>query len=171
MPTFAYRAVEPAGRRLRGTGDAATAQALADALERRGLVVLDVSAHPAAAPAAGGRRQAVLEVTRALAALLPAGMPLARALSAAANVGDAHAATVLTAVRERIERGDALAAALAEHPAYFSPLYVGLVRAGERSGDLASAYARLATQLERDEELRSRLLSASIYPLLLAGVG
>src|SRR5919108_406389 len=64
-----------------------------------------------------------------------------------------------------------LGAALAEHPTLFSPLYVGLVRAGERSGDLAGAFGRLALQLEREDELRGKLLSVSIYPLLLAGAG
>jgi type IV pilus assembly protein PilC len=48
---------------------------------------------------------------------------------------------------------------------------VGLVRAGEKSGDLDSAFSRLADQLERDEQLRGKVLSASIYPLLLASAG
>jgi general secretion pathway protein F len=53
-------------------------------------------------------------------------------------------------------------------PALFSPLYVGLVRAGERSGALAGAFERLAVQLEREAALRAKLISVSIYPLLLA---
>ena len=62
-------------------------------------------------------------------------------------------------------------AALAAHPHLFPPLYVGLVRAGERSGDIDSAFSRLADQLDRDEQLRGRVLSASIYPFLLAFAG
>src|SRR4030095_803394 len=46
--------------------------------------------------------------------------------------------------RERVDRGDTLSSALAKHPRLFSPLYVGLVRAGERSGDIDGAFARLA---------------------------
>jgi type II secretory pathway component PulF len=53
----------------------------------------------------------------------------------------------------------------------FSPLYIGLVRAGEKSGDVDASFARLADQLERDEQLRGRILSAAIYPFLLATVG
>jgi type II secretory pathway component PulF len=48
---------------------------------------------------------------------------------------------------------------------------VGLVRAGERSGDLEGTFTRLAGQLEREDELRSKLVSAAIYPALLAIVG
>src|SRR5207237_4592641 len=118
-----------------------------------------------------GRRREVLEVTRALAALLPVGMPLAQALNAATGVASGEVRDALVEVRSRVERGDPLSFALAQHPALFSPLYVGLIRAGEKSGDLDNAFARLADQLERDEQLRSRILSAAIYPLMLAAAG
>jgi len=173
---FSYTAVDRSGRRLRGEEAAATAAALTRTLESRGLLVLtvDPAGTASAGPTAGwggNRRREVLEVTRALAALIPAGLPLARALAAAANLTQGEVAEAVEAVRSRVERGDRLAAALADHPRLFPPLYLGLVRAGERSGDLAGAFARLAVQLERDEELRGRLLSASIYPMLLAGAG
>jgi general secretion pathway protein F len=174
MPAFAYRAVDPSGKRLRGAEEASSPKAMTLTLEARGLVVVDVaecSADPGRKPGVFGNREAVLEVTRAVAALLRAGLPLARALGAAAHVATGDTATATQAVRARVERGESLAAALAAHPALFSPLYVGLVRAGERSGDLAGAFARLAEQLERDERLRSRLFSLSVYPLILAAAG
>jgi type II secretory pathway component PulF len=71
----------------------------------------------------------------------------------------------------RISSGCTLADALARHPRSFSPLYRGVVRAGERSGDLAGAFASLATQLDGELRLRSRLLSAMIYPAMLAVAG
>jgi type II secretory pathway component PulF len=106
-----------------------------------------------------------------MAALLPVGMPLAQALSAATGVASGDVKAALNEVRARVERGDPLSTALAEHRRLFSPLYVGLVRAGEKSGDLDGAFARLAEQLDRDEQLRGKILSASIYPLLLATAG
>lgn len=176
MPTYAYRAVDAAGRRSRGRLTAATEAALARELETQGLLVLDVkeSAEAAAGAGAGfspGRRRAVLEFTRAVAALLPAGMPLSRALKAASASLPDSARPVFEAVRARVERGDELHAALAEHPRHFSSLYVGVVRAGEKSGALDDAFARLASHLERDHELRSKLVSMSIYPAMLALVG
>src|SRR5215470_13328366 len=129
MPAFTYDAVDPSGRRLRGREDAATAAALTRTLEERGWLVLDVGETDAAAvPSFGfGRARAVLDVTRALAALLPAGMPLARALGAAAIVSGGPVAGAIASVRERVESGQSLATALAEHPTIFSPLYVGIV--------------------------------------------
>jgi type II secretory pathway component PulF len=175
MPTYAYQAVDGSGKRTRGHAQAASTGALTRTLEERGLLVLDVAeANAAAAARRGfrlGRRREVLEVTRAMAALLPVGMPLAQALNAASGVASGDVRAALQAVRERVERGDTLSVALAEHRGLFSPLYVGLVRAGEKSGDLDSAFARLAQQLERDEQLRGKVLSAAIYPLLLATAG
>jgi type II secretory pathway component PulF len=174
MPTFAYRAVDAAGRRSRGRITATTVTAVARELETRGLLVLDVRESAAAAVGGGfapGRRRAVLDFTRAVAALLPAGMPLSRALKAAITASPASLRPAFEAVRARVERGDELHAALAEQPRLFSPLYVGVVRAGEKSGSLDDAFSRLAAHLERDDELRSKLVSMSIYPVMLAVVG
>jgi general secretion pathway protein F len=173
VPAFAYQAVDLTGKRLRGRAEAATPAALTRTLEDRGLLVLEVDPADAAAESGlgFGRRREVLEVTRALAALLPAGMPLAQALGASSSVASGDVREAMQQVRARVERGDTLSNALAAHPRLFSPLYVGLVRAGERSGDVDSTFGRLADQLERDEHLRGRILSAAIYPLLLATVG
>jgi type II secretory pathway component PulF len=113
----------------------------------------------------------VLEFTRAMSALLPVGMPLAKALDAATGVTTGDVSEVIRDVRSRVERGVPLADALGEHRSLFDPLYSGIIRAGERSGDLDSAFTRLAEQLEREEALRARLVSAAIYPLLLATAG
>jgi type II secretory pathway component PulF len=175
MPTYAYQAVDGAGKRMRGQAQATSSGALTRTLEQRGLLVLEVAESAEGAAGGGGirfgRRREVLEVTRAMAALLPVGMPLAQALNAASGVASGDVRSALQEVRARVERGDTLSSALAEHRHLFSPLYVGLIRAGERSGDIDAAFARLADQLERDEQLRGKVLSAAIYPMLLATAG
>lgn len=175
MPAFVYEAIDPGGKRRRGNAEASTAAALSRTLEGQGLMVLEVEERTEGVESSGGfrfgRKREVLEVTRALAALLPAGMPLAQSLGASVNVAGPELKTVLQTIRARVERGESLALALSSYPHLFSPLYVGLVRAGEKSGQLDSAFERLAVQLERDEQLRSKILSSMIYPMLLATVG
>ncbi len=173
MPLFSFEAVDASGARVRGTESAASASALTTALETRGLYLLDASE---AAPGitrsfSFGHRREVLEFTRAMAALLPAGLPLARALESAAGVTTGAVRDAITDVRERVRRGDALAPSLAVFPTLFTPLYCGIVRAGERSGDVDGAFARLAAQLDREEQLRGRVLTATLYPVLLAVAG
>src|SRR5215470_14248434 len=158
MPNYAYQAVDTSGKRSRGHAQAVSSSALTRTLEERGLFVLEV-AESAEGASSGrgfrfGRRREVLEVTRAMAALLPVGMPLAQALNAASGVASGDVRAALQEIRGRVERGETLSSALAQHRKLFSPLYVGLVRAGEKSGDLDGAFARLAAQLERDEQLR-----------------
>ncbi|HXC25732.1 MAG TPA: type II secretion system F family protein, partial [Gemmatimonadaceae bacterium] len=175
MSTFIYEVVDRSGHTKPGRAEAATAAALTRRLEGEGLMVLDMQERSEGGAAGAGwrpgRRQEVLEVTRAMAALLPAGMPLAQALSAAANVTESDVQGALHTIRTRVERGESLALALSAYPHLFPPLYVGLVRAGEKSGRLDDAFARLASQLEREAALRSKILSAMIYPMLLATVG
>lgn len=172
MPAFTYRAVDPAGKRLRGLEDAPSVQDLTRSLESRGLLLLEVGETDRGTARGGfGRRRAVLEATGALASLLAAGLPLARSLEVAEGLAPGVVGGALAAVRGRVQRGGPVHAALADHPRLFPPLYIGVVRAGERSGDLAGAFSRLEEQLERDQALRSKLVSASIYPLILAVVG
>lgn len=116
-------------------------------------------------------RRAVAEATRSLAALLAAGLPLARALETTRDVAGGRLGEVLDQVLAEVRRGAPLAQALGSHPELFSPLYVGVVRAGERSGRLASITDRLAGELERQEELRQRIVSAAVYPLALVVLG
>src|ERR1700676_5538823 len=104
MPTHAYQAVSASGERLRGQEHAASPGALSRTLEDRGLLVLEVAESDDAATAGGGffkfgRRREVLEVTRAMAALLPVGMPLAQALNAASGVATGDVRAALNEVR------------------------------------------------------------------------
>lgn len=172
---FEYQAVDAQGRRVRGSADAATAAALTHDLEGRGLVVVSVAAaNGAATTQEAGRTspaQDVLEATRALAALLGAGVPLSRALAIGRSVVPAGVAATLDDVRARVATGTSLAEALRRHPRTFTRPYCGVVRAGERSGDLAGAFALLARQLEADGRVRARLVAATTYPALLAVAG
>lgn len=176
MPNFAYNVLDTRGRRQRGFEHSVSAGALTASLEERGFFVVDVTEAAAGATGSGkrfepGKRREVMEVTRAMAALLPTGMPLSQALLASANVASGSVRDAVSEIRSSVERGDTLSAALSRHPALFPPIYIGLVRAGERSGDLDSAFGRLSAQLEREEQLRGKVLSAAIYPLLLAVAG
>ncbi len=153
--------------------DAPTADAAMAKLRARNLIVLDVSTADAPASFFGTRIRSgdLAEFTRALAALLPAGLPLARALGVARDIAPASLRTALADVQERVERGTTFADALAAHPNAFPASYVGLVRAGERAGSLPQSVGRLADAIEGEQQFRAKLLTAAIYPTLLAFVG
>lgn len=174
MPTFRFRAVDAAGRRSSGRIEAATLVDVRSQLGRRDLLLLGArEARPdhVRSGGLGSGRRSLPATTRAIAALLGAGMPVTRALATARVVARGRLGAVLDDVRARVERGSSVADALAYHPDWFGPFYVGAVRAGERGSDLTGAFERLADHIERQEAVRQQLLSASIYPAILAAVG
>jgi general secretion pathway protein F len=186
MPSFRYTAITPAGEVTKGSMDAVSVAAVIEALRRQGNI--PVRADPAASgggflagllatPLGGAarlRRQDVADMTRELAIMLGAGQDLDRALRFLVETApNRRVAGVLDQIRAGVRDGGTLAATLARHPASFSKLYVGLVRAGEAGGTLAGTLERLALLLERERSLSATVTSAMIYPalLLLAAVG
>lgn len=173
MPTYAYRAVTPGGQALRGLEDAPSPTDLERALAARGLYLL--KAEPELVGRARGlrsRRADVVEAIRYLAILVEAGFTLDRALGTTERiVARPDVGQALRGVQERVRGGQSLADAMAASGGVFPPLAVAMSRAGERGGHLSEALNRLATHLEREERIRSHLVSALIYPAMLLTVG
>jgi len=143
-------------------------------LEHRGYTVLSV--RPKSALAAPWRRPAArfptLLFAQELRVLLSAGLPLVEAIE---TLAQKERRDEFRAVLERIagilREGRPLSAALEEFAQAFSALFVATVRASERTGDVAPALARYVVYASQLEAIRKRVLNASIYPLLLIGVG
>jgi general secretion pathway protein F len=124
--------------------------------------------------AAALRRGELVDATRELASMLAAGQDLDLALRfMVEEPPNNRVAAVLGRVRDRVRDGSPLAAALQTEPKSFTRLYIGLVRAGEAGGDLATTLERLAGLLERQRAMTATIQSAMIYPaiLLLAATG
>ncbi len=185
MASFRYVAITPAGEMTRGAMDAASAQAVIEALRRQGNI--PVRADPESggfslsgvlnASLGGGtrlRRQEVADLTRELAIMLTAGQDLDRALRFLVETApNARVAGILDQIRAGVRDGASFATVLARFPTSFPRLYVGLIRAGEAGGVLAATLERLALLLERERSLSATVKSAMIYPsmLLVAAVG
>jgi general secretion pathway protein F len=110
--------------------------------------------------------------TQELLALLEAGLTLVESIEALSEKEN-HGPTRLTLehVSERLRQGRTLSQAMQELPDAFPPLYVATVRATERTGDLPDALRRYAAYQSQLELVRKKVISASIYPLLLITVG
>jgi len=184
MPAFRYVAIAPGGAVTQGVMEAADVASVIDRLRRQGNIPMRAERAERGRLSdwiptlpwrgRGLRQQEVADLTRELAIMLGAGQDLDRALRFLIETAmTPRVVRVLTALREAVRDGSAFAAALAQHPASFTRLYVGLVRAGEAGGALATTLERLATLLERERALASTVTSALIYPavLLLAAIG
>src|ERR1700722_14204018 len=119
-----------------------------------------------------GRRRDILFFTQELSTLLNSGVPLDRALSITSELTTRQQfRTVVLDILRAIKGGKSLADSLALHPAYFSDLFINMVRAGEASGSLGQIFERLSEFERSRDELRSYIVSSMIYPSLLALVG
>lgn len=107
--------------------------------------------------------------TRQMAVMVHAGIQLHMAISFAAE-SDHEMNPLLTEMMRKVESGYTYSAAIAEASRTFDPVYVGLVQAGELSGRLPQMLSRLADVLEREVELRKRLVSVVTYPIVLLSV-
>jgi general secretion pathway protein F len=186
MPLFSYRAVTPAGDVSSGELEAANEAEIVDRLRDQGLLPMQI-AQALGAPAAGERsakpprpglfaprrvtRDNVLGITRELATLLRAGLPLDRALELLINLAPSlPVAVMLQGIRDEVRGGKALSQALDARREQFSRFYVNIVRAGEAGGALGTVLQRLAETMERNKELRESVRSALIYPTILVFV-
>lgn len=172
---FRYRAATAEGQLVEGVIQAASRQTVLDGLRRQRLYPVAVDEAPAATATPLGRRlskrAAVALWTRNVAILLGAGVSVDRALAfTAQQSGHEGLAAALRDVRRAVQSGKTLADALALEGAYFDPLFVAMVAAGEASGALEPVFERLSEQLEEGTELRAQVRSALLYPALMAVV-
>ncbi len=106
--------------------------------------------------------------TRQFATLIGAGLPMSRSLKTAAEQAtSASMKAVIEEVTTSVEAGKALSEALSQHPDVFNDVYLSLVAAGEMSGTLDTALARLAAQDEKDANMISKIRGAMVYPCII----
>jgi type II secretory pathway component PulF len=116
--------------------------------------------------------QELARFTQQLANLLHCGMPLASALNSMASISTKGIpGSVSKQLRQDVVEGKSLSAAMAKQPEIFTDLYVNMVRAGEQSGALEEVLRRLSSHYERFAEVRTKFISALIYPAMVMGVG
>jgi general secretion pathway protein F len=187
MPLYAYRAVSPAGEVSTGELDAANESEIVDRLRDQGMMPMRIAPATGAGANAGAgaaraprrslfaprrvTRDNLLAITRELATLLRAGLPLDRALEVLIGLAPTlPVASLLQGIRDDVRGGKALSQALDARREVFSRFYVNIVRAGEAGGALAAVLTRLADTMERNKDLRETVKSALIYPVILIGV-
>jgi type IV pilus assembly protein PilC len=177
MATFTYKALDARGMTAAGQIDADNKSAVAASLRNKGLTVVDIDEVKTSLAKvdifAGLQRVKAKDLTifsRQFATMINSGLAMLRALSVLEEqTENPKLAAVLTQVRADVEAGISLSDALEKHPRVFSPLYVNMVRAGEIGGILDEVLNRLATQLEKDDQIRRAVKSAMTYPTMIAG--
>src|SRR6266404_3087674 len=190
MPLFQYRAVQADGVLAEGQLEAAGRQEAFRQMEGLGLRPVNLSEKAGTGPKDGsllpgalakialGKRtekisgRALENFTRLLSSLLAAGVPLSRALVILYKEAPTPAAkTKWKEIHDLVVDGMSLADAMAKSPDVFPRVYVAMVQAGETGGFLDLVLAQIADFQSREKELRSKVMTAMLYPSILAVLG
>lgn len=184
MPVFSYKALNKQGKTIRGVVDADTPQKARQRLRHDGLFPVEISSAGKGqkksksgrkgrfTPFRQNRLARLTDMTRQLATLLSAGLPLVTALGTIQEqIEDQDFGHRLALIREEVTGGESLAGSLSHHPDIFPADYIHLIRAGEMSGALDAVLLRLADNMEKSRSRRAKIASALAYPMFMAVVG
>lgn len=181
MPAYSFEALQSDGALRKGVLEADSAKAARSQLRAQSLVPLVVqglSADNANKKSIwqleiGSRKcfsaQELAVWTRQLASLVGSGLPLERALTALSDEAESEKqAHLIASLRAEVNAGLGLAKAMGQHPGEFSSLYTAVISAGEQGGNLGQVLTQLADDLQDQQALKAKLLSASLYPAIVS---
>ena len=184
MAVFEYRGIQIAsGKPVKGYRDADNPKALRAVLRRDGVLLTEANEEAEKGAKGGNKRDLfafmkrpstadVAVMTRQLATLVRAGVPLVESVAALVDqVEKEQLKRTLTAVRESLNEGTSFNKSLTAHPAIFPSLYINMVAAGEASGTLEAVLERLADFMEGQARLKGKVSAALAYPLLMMVIG
>jgi general secretion pathway protein F len=178
MAAFEYKALDKQGKQQKGVIEADTARHARSQLREQQLMPLELSQVNEKESRAAGQGFSLFKrgipvadlalITRQIATLVAAGLPIEEALKAVGQQAEKNRlGSMIMAVRSRVVEGYSLADSLAEFPHIFDDLYRAMVASGEKSGHLEVVLNRLADYTERRQQLKSKLTQAMIYPVVL----
>ena len=177
MPAFAYLALDRKGKKNKGVIDADSAKHARNLLRDKGLTPLEVEISSQVEKNKATARFSLKRgistadmalLTRQLATLIAASLPLEESLKAVAEQSELpRIQNMILAVRSRVVEGHTLAESFAEFPHAFDDLYCAMVASGEKSGHLDKVLNRLADYTEQRQKMSSQLTQAMIYPVML----
>lgn len=177
MAAFEYLALDPRGRQQKGLLEADSARQARQLLRDKQWSPLDIRPARAREETGVGALSLISKglsardlalVTRQLATLVQAALPIEEALRAtAAQATSAKIKSMLLAVRARVMEGHSLASSLREFPSAFPELYRATVAAGEHAGHLGLVLDQLADYTEQRQQSRQKIQLALLYPVIL----
>lgn len=177
MPVFTYSGRTRQGQVVSGEMEAANPEGVVATLRRQQIITTSVRTKPKdieiTIPGFGGKvsEKEIAIFTRQFSTMIDAGLPLVQCLEILAGQQvNKTFQKVLNEIRQDIESGATLAAALKKQPKTFTTLYCNMVEAGEAGGILDTILTRLAAYIEKSIALKKRVKSAMIYPSVIVTV-
>lgn len=186
MPIYEYKGYDQKGKRVKGSRDADNVKVLRVLLRKEGILATDVF-EASGLQVGGGKSKSgflgrqinlsalfkgisiseIAQATRQMAILLQAGVQMVDSLNALIDqIDNEKLKRIYSEIRTSVNEGSSLADSMAKHK-IFSNIYINMVRAGESSGALEVVLERLADFMEGQAQLKSKIISAMVYPSVM----
>lgn len=175
MAVFQYEVMTRQGDMQTGQISAADEAAALSRLQENGFVVTGITQQKDRTQKKSGRKKKVKVAdlalfSRQLAAMLSAGIPVTQSIDTLSRqTENPTLRAALEGIASAVEAGSNLTDAFSLYPTVFSPLYVGMIHAGEVGGILETALLRLSVQLQKEKQLNDNIKSATSYPKMIGG--
>ena len=178
MPAFNYIALDKSGKEKKGVLEGDSSRQIRQKLREQGLTPIEVSSviekgvRKTRIPRSKRVKVSDLAlVTRQMATLLTAGLPVEEILQAVSEQTEkSHVKSILLGVRSKVLEGHSMATGMGDFPRAFPKIYRATVAAGESSGHLDEVLNRLADYIEKQNRMRQKIQQALIYPSLMTVV-
>lgn len=172
--TFNWTGKDKSGNASQGKIDAENITAAKSLLRHQGINPLKVTRQRSSLLSKQNRAIKPLDIaffTRQLATMMKSGVPMLQALDIVADGAEKlKLKTLINNVRQDVNDGSDLSAALTKHPKYFDDLFCSLIHSGEQSGSLETMLDRIATYKEKTESLKAKIRKAMTYPIAVITV-
>ncbi|WP_273023385.1 type II secretion system F family protein [Rheinheimera sp.] len=168
LEAFTYKGVNRRGKKVDGEIKGTSIAEVKALLRQQGITPSGVKKKPKSLFGDGQKIKPVdiAIITRQIATMLGAGVPLVQSIDLIANGADNKSLrTLMQKISVKVQAGLPLSETLREHPKYFDELYCDLVKSGEASGSLDQIFDRLAIYKEKAEALKSKIKKAMFYPV------
>jgi general secretion pathway protein F len=176
MPRFQYIAINPEGKKDKGTVTAESSYAARKQLRVRGIHPTDVEELSASDEERGSifsfisrtKKTQIIDFTKQMATLLNSGIKLTEALSVlTTQTTNVRFKGAIIDIRDRVVTGESLTDALKDYTDFFDVIYISMIHVGEVTGSLANSFATIGNFMEKRHRVESKIITAMIYPIVL----
>lgn len=173
MKRFNYKAKDKVGRIIKGEVEATDINAAAKLVRSKGFFVISLKSKFDSPLAFIAKRKDkissadIATFTRQLSTMINAGLPITEALLILRSQSKKTMQAIVAQILADVEAGESFSSALSKHPQIFGKTYIALVKSGEVGGVLDAVLIKLADNLEKQAEFRSKVKGALIYPVII----
>ncbi|KMT21283.1 type II secretion system F family protein [Clostridium cylindrosporum] len=174
MPQYNYTVINRSGKRQRSTVEASSEDAAIEILQSKGMYIIDIVEEGLSFSSSKKCKTKLSDISvfaRQVSTMMASGVSIITTFEALEDQNDdKRFRAALRDIKSKVQKGISVSEAMRDNSAVFPPLLCTMIEAGEMTGDLDKAFDRMAAYYDKENKMRQKIVNATIYPSILAGV-